>query len=93
VRDWINIEYEGLPNFCIHGFHTDRKVRFKAGDGEHVGIYHGWGGFADEKKLGLEHIYDAGFEGDKKVTHWMPIAKKTRNYRAQESKKVKKSDT
>ena len=72
--EWIDCKTGGIPNFCIHGFHTGRKIRFKAGDGEHEGIYHGYGGFqADDKTGGLEDLYDVGFEGDKQVTHWQPI--------------------
>jgi len=73
MGEWISVEDDGLPDFRIHGFHTDRKVKFKAGDGEHEGIYHGYGGFAADGKCELKDLYDAGFEGDKQVTHWMPL--------------------
>ncbi len=70
---WIDIEDEGLPNFKIYGFQTGKKIKFRAGDGEHLGIYQGWGVFADENKLSTTDLYDVGFIGDKKVTHWREV--------------------
>lgn len=43
MTDWIT---DGVPNFCVHGFHTGRKVKFKLSDGrEIVDIYQGYGIF------------------------------------------------
>lgn len=58
---WVNVKDDGVPNFCVFGFHTGNKVMFRAGDGEHTGIYQGWGGFSTGTGDAFD-LYDVGFE-------------------------------
>ena len=73
MTEWISVAEEGPPNFIEYGFQTRKKMLFKAPDGEHEGLYWGWGVFFADGKGDIEDSYDVGVTGDHKVTHWMPI--------------------
>ncbi len=72
IWNWISVKDGGIPNFCMFGFHTGHKVMFRAGDGDHTGIYQGYGGFSTNES-GEFVSYDVGFEDERKVTDWKPL--------------------
>lgn len=64
MTEWIT---DGVPNFCVHGFHTGRKVKFKLSDGQEVvDIYQGYGIFG----IGNGYNWMAEPLG---VIGWLPV--------------------
>lgn len=49
--NWSSIEHDGLPDFRLWGFHTNRRLRVKYSDGtEGIVHYMGYGMFGKDNR-------------------------------------------